>query len=44
MGTWNVRGINETVKREEVVDVVRKEKFKLLVLMETKLKGNGEVS
>ena len=42
--TWNVRGINGTAKREEVVDVFRKGKFQFLALMEAKLKGNGEVS
>ena len=42
--TWYVRIINGTVKREEVVDVFRKEKFELLALTETKLKENGEVS
>ena len=41
IGTWNVREINGTVKREEVVNVFRKGKFELLALMETKLKGNG---
>ena len=44
LGTWNVRVINGTVKREEVVNVFREGKFEFLVLMETKLKGNGEVS
>ena len=43
-GTWNVRGINWTAKREEVVDVFRKERFEYLALIETKLKGNREVS
>ena len=33
----------ETVNREEVVDILREGKFKLLALMEAKLKGNGEV-
>ena len=32
------------VKREEVVNVFREGKYKLLALMETKLKGNEEVS
>ena len=41
--TWNVRGINGTTKREEVVDVFREGKFELLALLETKLKGNREV-
>ena len=41
----NVRGINDgTPKREEIVDVFRKGKFELFALMETKLKGNEEVS
>ena len=44
LGAWNVRGINGTAKREEVVDVFREGKFELLALTETKLKGNGEVS
>ena len=45
MGTWNARGINETVKREEVVDVVfRKGNFELLALVETQLKGNRNIS
>ena len=39
--TWNVRGKDGIVKREEVVDVFRKGKFELLALTETKLKGNG---
>ena len=42
--TWNVRGINGTAKREEVMDVFKEGKFKLLALTETKLKGKGEVS
>ena len=37
-------GINDTAKREEVVDIFKKEKFKMLALMETKLKGKGEAS
>ena len=44
LDTWNLRGINETAKREEVVDVFRKGKLELLALTEKKLKGNGEVS
>ena len=36
--------INKIVKREEVMDVLRKEKFESLTFTETKLKGNGEVS
>ena len=44
LGTWNVRGINNTTKREEVVDVFREGRFELLALTETKLKGKGEIS
>ena len=44
VGTWNVKRITVTVKRDEAVDVFREGKFELLALMETKLKGNGEVS
>ena len=44
LGTWNVRGINGTAQIEEVVDIFREGKFKLLALTETKLKGNREVS
>ena len=44
LGACNLRGINGTAKRKEVVDVFRKGKFELLALSETKLKGNGEVS
>ena len=44
LGTWNVKGINDTTKREEVVDIFKKGKFKLLALTEMKLKGNGEAS
>ena len=44
LGTWNVRGINDTTKREEVVDIFKKGKFDLLALMESKLKGEGEVT
>ena len=43
MGTWNIRGINGTAKREEVVGVFRTGKLELLDLMETKLKGNREI-
>ena len=43
LGTMNVRGINDTTKREGVVDIFKKGKFELLVLTETKLKGMGEV-
>ena len=39
-----MRGINNTTKRGEVVDIFKKGKFELLVLTETKLKGKGEVS
>ena len=39
-----MRGINDTMKREDVADVFRKGKFELLALTETKLKGNEEVS
>ena len=31
-------------KREKVLNVFRKGKFKLLTLTETKLKGNGDLS
>ena len=41
---WNVRGINNTTKRQEVEDIFKKEKFELLVLTEMKLKGKGKVS
>ena len=44
LDTKNVRGINGTAKREEVMDVFREGKLKLLSLTETKLKGDGEVS
>ena len=44
LGTWNVRGINGTEKREEVVDVFKEGKLELLALMETKFKGRAEVS
>ena len=39
-----MRGINDITKSEQVVDVFREGQFQLLALMETKLKGNGEVS
>ena len=44
LDTWNVRGKNDTTKREEVVDIFMKGKFKLLALTKTKLKGKGEIS
>ena len=44
LGAWIVRRINGTAKREEVVNVFGEGKFKLLALMKTKLKGNGELS
>ena len=44
LGTWNLRGINATTKREEVVIIFKKGKFELLVLRESKLKGKEEVS
>ena len=44
LGTWNVRRINGTVKRKELVNVLRVGKFEFLALTETKLKRNEEVS
>ena len=44
LGTWNVRRINDTTKRKEVVDIFKKGKFELLALTETKLKWKGDVS
>ena len=38
-----MRGVNDTTRWEEVIDI-KKEKFELLALTETKLKGKGEVS
>ena len=38
MSTGNVRGVNGTANREEVVDVFRKGIFEFLALIETKLK------
>ena len=38
LDTWNVIGINDTTKREEVVDIFKEEKFELFALTETKLK------
>ena len=43
LGTWNVRGINDIMKREEVVDIFKKGNFKSLALTEMKLKGKEEV-
>ena len=37
-------GINDTMKREEVVDIFKKGKFNLLISTEMKLKGEGKVS
>ena len=39
-----MRGINDTTKREEVVDIFKEGKFELLALTETKLKEKGELS
>ena len=39
-----MRGINDTMKRKEVVDIFKDGKLELLALTETKLKGKGEVS
>ena len=44
LGTWNIRDINDTTKRDDLVDIFKKGKFKLLALTETRLKGKGEVS
>ena len=44
LGAWNVQRIHGIVKREEVVYTFKKGKFKLLTLIETKLKRNGEIS
>ena len=44
LGMWNVRGINDTRKREEVVDIFKEGKFDIFALTETKLKVEGEVS
>ena len=43
-GTWNVKGINGIIKREEVVDVFRKRKSGLLAFTETNFKGSGDIS
>ena len=40
----NVRGINGTAKREDVVDVFKEGRFELFALKESKLKGKGEVT
>ena len=34
--SWNIRGLNGSAKREEVVDAFRKGKFELLALKYTK--------
>ena len=39
-----MRGINDTTKREEVVDIFKKGKFDLLALTETKLKEKVKVN
>ena len=39
-----MKGINDTTKREQVVDIFKNGKFDLLALTEMKLKGEGEVS
>ena len=44
LGTGNVRGINGTAKREDVVDVFKEGRFELFALKESKLKGKGEVT
>ena len=44
LGSWNVKGINGTTKKEEVVYVFKEGKFELLALTETKLKREEEVS
>ena len=43
MGIWNVRGINGIIKRD-IGRCIRKGKFELFVLTETKLNRNKEVS
>ena len=42
VGVWNVRGIGEDEKREEVVNVFKEGRFDMLALNETKLRGKGE--
>ena len=44
LSTWNVRGINGTAEKEEVVNIFKEGKFEFLALTETKLKRNEEVS
>ena len=39
-----MRGINDTTKREKVLDIFKEGKFELIALMEAKLKGKEEVS
>ena len=43
-GVLRVKGINGTAKREEVVEIFKERKFKLLALMDTRLKGKEDVS
>ena len=37
-GAWNVRGLNDPYKQKSVVDILRKENFRLFGLLETKIK------
>ena len=39
LGTWNMKGINDTTKREQVADNFKKGKNDLLALTETKFQG-----
>ena len=43
LSTWYVRGMNWIVKKGEVVDGFRNEKFELLALNNMKIKRNGEI-
>lgn len=38
IATWNVRGLNASIKQRDVLDFVRKNKLGLIGLLETKLK------
>ncbi|GBM35840.1 hypothetical protein AVEN_134656-1 [Araneus ventricosus] len=41
-GTWNVRGLNDELKKRETLNEIERENVDIIVLTETKLKKGGE--
>lgn len=41
-GAWNIKGLNSPLKQKEIKFFMAKNKLKLFVILETKMKKNNE--